>query len=295
MCYFKFSIAQEVCITGAGKPHVIDYNSNPIISRYDVSFHWWGSEGTTMHSHNFYEFFLITEGRACHELNGKVSEIGKGTLCMIRPDDCHQLRRLEGRQCIHMNICVSPGRLEKICSALTIDLSALISDREPLITTLSNEEMSFFSSRAQLISKLIGEGYEKAVCVICETASDFVSIINNSKLAQKDDCPEWFSALLEQIRSPEFITCSAADVYKMANFSPPVMIKCFKKYTGKTVSSYLRDLKCEYACLLLSGTQLTTLEISMQLGYYSLSHFTRVFKEYSGLSPAAYRRKLEEK
>ena len=90
------------------------------------------------------------------------------------------------------------------------------------------------------------------------------------------------------------MTCSAADVYEMSNFSPPVVIEAFKKYTGKTVSAYLRDAKCEYACFLLSGTKMTTLEISMQLGYYSLSHFNRVFKSYSGLSPAAYRREYQK-
>ena len=130
--------------------------------------------------------------------------------------------------------------------------------------------------------------------VICSTASDFISIINSSKLTQKIDCPEWFENMLEKIRSPEYMTCSAADVYEMSNFSPPVVIEAFRKYTGKTVSAYLRDTKCEYACLLLSGTKMTTLEISMQLGYYSLSHFNRVFKSYSGFSPAAYRREYQK-
>ena len=100
--------------------------------------------------------------------------------------------------------------------------------------------------------------------------------------------------MLEKIRSPEYMTCCAADVYEMSNFSPPVVIEAFRKYTGKTVSAYLRDTKCEYACLLLSGTKMTTLEISMQLGYYSLSHFNRVFKSYYGFSPAAYRREYQK-
>ena len=72
-------------------------------------------------------------------------------------------------------------------------------------------------------------------------ASDFISIINSSKLTQKIDCPEWFENMLEKIRSPEYMTCSATDVYEMSNFSPPVVIEAFKKYAGKTVSAYLRE------------------------------------------------------
>ena len=258
-----------------------------------MSFHLWGSEGTTEHGHNYYEIFLVTDGRVCHEINGKTSEISKGTLCMICPGDIHQLRRIENFSSIHMNICLSPKKFEEICSALGIDPEAFESQK-PLTAALSTEEQAYFASRASLINKLIGDGYEKATSVICSTASDFISIINSSKLTQKIDCPEWFENMLEKIRSPEYMTCCAGDVYEMSNFSPPVVIEAFRKYTGKTVSAYLRDTKCEYACLLLSGTKMTTLEISMQLGYYSLSHFNRVFKSYSGFSPAAYRREYQK-
>ncbi len=274
-------------------PKIIDYKAHPVISRYSVSFHLWGSENTDIHGHNYYEFFLVTDGRVCHEINGRISEISKGTLCMICPGDIHQLRRIENFSSIHMNICISPKKFEEICSALGIDPEAF-EPQKPLTAVLSTEEQAYFAARASLINRLIGDGYEKAASVISSTASDFVSIINTSKLTQKIDCPEWFENMLERIRSPEYMTCSAADVYEMSNFSPPVVIEAFRKYTGKTVSAYLRDTKCEYACLLLSGTKMTTLEISIQLGYYSLSHFNRVFKSYSGFSPAAYRREYQK-
>ena len=48
-------------------------------------------------------------------------------------------------------------------------------------------------------------------------------------------------------------------------------------------------MKCERACILLGTTRLSILEISTALGYDSLSHFNRIFKEYTGVSPGAYR------
>lgn len=169
-----------------------------------MSFHLWGSEGTTEHGHNYYEIFLVTDGRVCHEINGKISEISKGTLCMICPGDIHQLRRIDNFSSIHMNICISPKKFEEICSALGIDPEAFESQK-PLTAALSTEEQAYFSSRASLINRLIGDGYEKAASVICSTASDFISIINSSKLTQKIDCPEWFENMLEKIRSPEYM------------------------------------------------------------------------------------------
>lgn len=126
-----------------------------------MSFHLWGSEGTTEHGHNYYEIFLVTDGRICHEINGKNSEISKGTLCMICPGDIHQLRRIENFSSIHMNICISPKKFEEICSALGIDPEAFESQK-PLTAALSTEEQAYFSSRASLINRLIGDGYEKS-------------------------------------------------------------------------------------------------------------------------------------
>lgn len=276
------------------RPHLVDGSKRIPLQKYGVSFHWWGSEGTTLHWHNFYEFFLITEGRCTHELNGAASEIGKGTLCMICPNELHQLRRIDNQNSIHMNICILPEKLEAACNALGLDFEALCKNGSAA-TALTNDELSFFISRARLIGKLISSSYESAASTICTTALELLSVINTSRLIPKDEYPEWFAAIIERINSPEFITCSAADVYRMGNFSPPVMIEYFKKYTGKTVSAYLKEKKFEYACQLLKSTQLTTLEISLQLGYYSLSHFNRVFKGFSGISPAAYRKKFAEK
>ena len=108
-----------------------------------MSFHLWGSEGTTEHGHNYYEIFLVTDGRVCHEINGKISEISKGTLCMICPGDIHQLRRIENFSSIHMNICISPKKFEEICSALGIDPEAFESQK-PLTAALSTEEQAYF-------------------------------------------------------------------------------------------------------------------------------------------------------
>lgn len=46
---------------------------------------------------------------------------------------------------------------------------------------------------------------------------------------------------------------------------------------------------------LLSGSEMALVEISNILGYASLSHFNTVFKGYTGITPAAYRRTAKSK
>lgn len=272
---------------------IVDYRNNKCLLDNGVSFHWWGTEDTSLHCHNFYEFFIVTDGKAMHELNGKTSVVSKGELFMLCPEDCHRLKVIDGYSCSHMNLCVTKECFYKICDSLKIDVNKL--EKSPnLSLSLSNDEMKFFTDRAQLLNLISKDSGNARYTLMCEIISHAVASLSLSGEMANFNYPEWFAKLLEKIHSPEMISCSASDVYKIAGFSPPVMVEYFKRYTGKTVAAYLKDIKCAYACDLLDGTQLTTLEISAYLGYYSLSHFNKIFKEYSGVSPAAYRRRSKK-
>lgn len=265
-------------------------NKKPDLIENEVTFHWWPNEDTSLHSHEYFEFFIVTGNAALHELNAEKQELPCGILRMIKPTDCHRFIKSEGFSCVHMNFCVTKERLEKICCALKFPLNLLEEIKEPQIK-LSSEELTLFSEKARALNLMLTANHDYADVLICELVSHAVSLILNKKIFAQFNYPGWFAELIEKIHSAENIDVSVPDVYEMGGFSPPVMIKYFKKYTGKTVKAYLRDMKCERACILLATTRLSILEISTALGYDSLSHFNRIFKEYTGVSPAVYRKR----
>lgn len=265
-------------------------NKKPDLIENEVTFHWWPNEDTSLHSHEYFEFFIVTGNAALHELNAEKQELPCGILRMIKPTDCHRFIKSEGFSCVHMNFCVTKERLEKICCALKFPLNLLEEIKEPQIK-LSSEELTLFSEKARALNLMLTANHDYADVLICELVSHAVSLILNKKIFAQFNYPGWFAELIEKIHSAENIDVSVPEVYEMGGFSPPVMIKYFKKYTGKTVKSYLRDMKCERACILLATTRLSILEISTALGYDSLSHFNRIFKEYTGVSPAVYRKR----
>lgn len=281
----KFNAAQNI-------ETMVHYYNNEQLKNNDVSFHWWQNESTSMHTHDFYEFFIITANKTLHEINGKREELSKGTLYMIRPDDAHKFFQENELSCVHMNLCVTKEHLETICAALKISLENLC-NHETLKTTLSSDELDFFVKKARMLNLMLRDNSPLANTIICELISHAVTIIDNCNFSGNTNYPPWFLQLLEKIHSPENISISAKDVYTMGGFSPPVMVEYFKKYTGKTVNAYLREYKCESACRMLHSTRLSTLEISNALGYDSLSHFNRIFKQFTGVSPAVYRNGLK--
>lgn len=67
----------------------------------------------------------------------------------------------------------------------------------------------------------------------------------------------------------------------------------FKKELGSSPNRYFQGVKSEMGKKYLETTSMNISEISYVLGYSSSSHFSTVFKQFAGVSPAQYRREFE--
>ncbi|MGN1124413.1 MAG: AraC family transcriptional regulator [Eubacterium sp.] len=272
---------------------LVDYHNNKSLNRYGVACHWWNSETTSLHCHNFYEFFIVTSGEAVHEINKEHRNLHKGSLQLIQPKDSHRIVSSQSKKCTHINISVTPDKLKELCNALDISLDEMI-ENTGAVTNLSVSELEYFIKIAERISLLYFNSDDKFRVLICEMIVQAICIFYKNMVSSGLDCPDWFTDILDKIHSPEYCSCCANDVYQLAGFSPPIVIEQFKKYTGKTVVEYLKSIKMNKACELLKNTDTPIIEISNILGYASLSHFNRIFKDCLGITPAAYRKSKQK-
>lgn len=77
--------------------------------------------------------------------------------------------------------------------------------------------------------------------------------------------------------------------------SVPHFRKLFKKTTGSSPTSYLRDQRLEKARELLESTFYPIKRIGLTVGMTNRGHFTRDFKEKYGSTPTEHRRKHNAK
>lgn len=64
----------------------------------------------------------------------------------------------------------------------------------------------------------------------------------------------------------------------------------FERRFGKSPAAWIRRRRLEHAVLLLENTGKTVSEISYEVGYESVSHFIKAFREQYGLTPTSYLR-----
>ncbi len=77
---------------------------------------------------------------------------------------------------------------------------------------------------------------------------------------------------------------------KMVKMNKAVLCREFKKYTGKTVFSYLLERRIQAAMLKLSATEEKIISIAFECGFNDLSFFNRTFKRFTGSTPSSYRK-----
>lgn len=85
---------------------------------------------------------------------------------------------------------------------------------------------------------------------------------------------------------------SLADIGREACVSVSYLSRLFREQTGGTFLEFLTGERIERAKELLSGPGVKVYEVAEQVGYGSWKHFSRTFKEATGLTPAEYRQHL---
>ena len=253
------------------------YNSN-------LHFHFYSKVTTPLHSHDYFELFIITYGSALHTFKGETTAITKGTLCVIAPHEQHQFHPVDGKP-IHFNVSITAQTFRELCDILDRDaFDSLINGNR--YYSMNQSEFEHFKFLTEML--LAGEEKQSLMLIKTITANAITQLVSLSR--GEDKRPEWFKAFCDKIKSSEYFLRPVSELYKLVPYSQPILNSTFKQYLGETLISYLTKMRINYAANLLSCSNYSILDISEQTSYNSLSHFNHTFKKCTGYTPSEYRR-----
>lgn len=85
------------------------------------------------------------------------------------------------------------------------------------------------------------------------------------------------------------------ELSRLVGVSQQYLSRLFRSETGVSPVKYINALRITRAKELISGTHLNISEVAFQVGFDSLYYFSRVFKQYEGISPSTYKLWLNSK
>jgi AraC-like DNA-binding protein len=85
------------------------------------------------------------------------------------------------------------------------------------------------------------------------------------------------------------------DVAALVNMTCSAFSHFFQKYTTKSFTQFLLDVRIGHACKLLLSTDSAINQICYGAGFNNVANFNRLFKKYRSCTPLEYRRRHKEK
>lgn len=124
------------------------------------------------------------------------------------------------------------------------------------------------------------------------SSSDITSRTNNLTLTENLKLND----AIRYIESHYANNISLADIATASRMNRTTLAALFKRGLNKTVFTYLMEYRIFIAKKLLSFTAVPLKDVSVRCGFKTVQHFTRIFKNQTGETPAKYRiRVLKER
>jgi AraC family transcriptional regulator len=101
--------------------------------------------------------------------------------------------------------------------------------------------------------------------------------------------PRWLMQARDLLHARFNDALNLTEVAHIVGVHPTHLARTFKKHYRTTVGEYLRQLRLDWATRQLSQTQASIAEIASGAGFYDQSHFSHLFKQHTGFTPAEFR------
>lgn len=261
----------------------------------EVDYHCYYAEYPMLHTHNYWEFTVILQGKIRHHINGEDYILSSNDLVFIRPKDKHCFFYHKPYTTQQLNFMITDSVFKQICSVLGNTLySDILNYSQPIKCYLNEFQMNNMISTMKNIQKLEAKDLERRIILIKLVFTEAIKIIYNYFISYKPEYPEWLNNFLNEITKPESFSLKIDELYKLTNFSHSHLNKIFKKFTKFTIIECVKKAKLSYAANLLESSDCTVLDVASRIGYDSLSCFHKSFKDMYNITPSEYRKNLNK-
>ena len=112
--------------------------------------------------------------------------------------------------------------------------------------------------------------------------------------AHQTGTPERLQLVMQYLQANYAKPITLSQLAALEHVSVSYLSRQFRRYTGKTVITYLNELRVQAAQALLIQTDEPVETIAEQAGFESPKYFSRIFRAKMGISPKSYRAQMRK-
>ncbi|XEC97091.1 AraC family transcriptional regulator [Paenibacillus tarimensis] len=260
-----------------------------------VEKHWRYPE----HVHPLFEINMVLEGEQLIRINGTDYWMQAGDLLIISPNQPHDSRADgEGPMsyfCLHFDIDDKTFRQLLIRTRASFPADSKLTGMirpvlDKLMELTRRNGPVLMPHRMQALSSM----FELFSCLgeMLSEEEDGLSDLSQHTLQIAGKIADFIDNALYEIQSDELASAEMpliAEIAGRLGYSPSYCNRIFHLVYGMSPRQYVSSMKLKQAKLMLLDPKLSIEQIARRLGYRDISHFSRQFKRWTGMSPSHYR------
>lgn len=257
------------------------------------------------HKHDFFELIYVYQGSVINVVDAHEVVLQQGDLCIMNASAIHTLGKL-GKQDTVYNILIKPELFNQAFLGLIAENEIISSFFLNSIyqKSISRNFMTFHTQdfpsddAETYVHRLIMENHFKDIyynkSIEISLVGLFIELTRGYKHRQDQNSSiELGMSNVSQIIayiSDHYKDISIKQVADHFSYHPNYLSSLLKKYTDKTFSEILQNIRFTAAKEYLQKLDIPINEIVYMVGYTNKSHFYRTFKQEMGITPAQYRK-----
>ncbi|HWL51510.1 MAG TPA: AraC family transcriptional regulator [Chthoniobacteraceae bacterium] len=254
-----------------------------------------GPDAYPLHDHEFGEIFWLDEGCFRHCVNGRSFSLEAGTLVFIRPWDAHSFHGASDHPFYIHNVCFDWRTFLYLQQRYFPHQTAIYGENEPFPKMVLFNERQLKKAH-RLFLELFTNRNERLNIewYLLSLFTEFCPIRRDAAKTPPD-LPPWMAAAWEQIHEPEHFRLGVQEFCRLSGRSREHVSQEFRKATGQTAAQYIHQLRMNHAAVLLEASSREIVDISLECGFESLSHFYANFRKLYKTSPRVFRQRAQGK
>ena len=124
---------------------------------------------------------------------------------------------------------------------------------------------------------------------------EMLAVVARHKNGRRRRPPAWLPEVTQLLKARFQDNLTIRQLASEVGVHPGYLARVFRQFKGESIGDYVQNLRVQFACQLLADTSQTLSEIAIAAGFADQSHFTRVFRRLTGLTPGAFRNLLSQR
>lgn len=252
------------------------------------------------HWHEEPELILVTQGRALFQIGTIPYEVHAGEAVFVNSGEIHTAYQMEHESCSFVATVFSMSLLNSagydMIQARFID--PLLRKQMGLPVHIRGQEV-WEQEVLTLLTQIVDINEQQTVT--CElTTKAYLYLIFAQMIEHMDTQVAPIPAPSDKVQRLKKVLGHIHDNYQQPlrlrelaeqiNMSEGHFCRFFKSLTQKSPIDYINRYRTQQACRLLQSSDRKIVDISLEVGFDSLSYFISVFKQHRGSTPSQYRK-----